>query len=159
MLNTQLWASFDQGLTAADISDIESNLLFLRDELEYALSQSAVEDISSDLDQSLHIYLQHFCLSGNERLSPWLIHDRWFYYYSDGIELNPLLKEVLATIFFDEGPDLSVQVNRFVVFINCVNMIEKEVDAVVWLSFLDYLASRLIYQIGKNRMMTLLQPQ
>lgn len=152
MLNAELWASFDQGLTASDIVDIESNIAYLQDEMLDLLAQSVVEDVSSELDMVLHIYLQHFCLSGNERLSPWLIHDAWFYYYADGKGLNYELKIILAKIFEVPDTDLLQQVKNILRCIGCVNLIEKEVDAAVWLTFLDHMVSQLIYQIGRNRL-------
>ena len=152
MLNTKLWISFDHGLSTADIEDIKSNLVFLREELVDAIAQSVVEDISSELDMVLHIYLQHFCLSGNKNLSPWLIHDSWFYYYSDGVGLNPELKKTLDRCFKQIDADLIQQVKNMLECIDCANMIKKEVDAVVWLTFLDHMTSRLIYQIGQKRL-------
>lgn len=153
MLNTELWVSFVQGLTADDVSDIEKNVAFLRVEMADALLQSTVEDVSSDLDRTLHIYLQYSCLSGNDEITPWLIHDRWFYYYSDGVGLNPELKNTLLESFNQYDADLLQHVRKILKCIDCGSLIQKEVDAVVWLTFLDYLVSNLISQLGRNRLM------
>lgn len=151
MLNTELWASFDQGLTASDITDIGNSLAYLQEEMLDLLAQSVVEDVSSELDMVLHIYLEHHCSSGDARISAWLIHDRWFYYYSDGVGMNPALKKTLAKFFDHPNVDLLEQVKNVLECIDCASMITREVDAAVWLTFLDHLVSRLISHIGRNR--------
>lgn len=152
MLNTELWLSFEKALTASDITDIENSLAYLQEEMLDLLAQSVVEDVSSELDMVLHIYLEHNCSSGDARISAWLIHDSWFYYYSDGNGLNSELKKTLAKCFGQPNADLLQQIKYILECIDCASLIEKEVDAVVWLTFLDHMASRLINHIGRNRL-------
>jgi hypothetical protein len=152
MLNEELWTSFEKSLTASDVVDIEKRLGFLHDILEDAITQYHVEDVRSELDLNLHIYLAYFETAGNTNLSPWLIHESWFNYYKDGCDLNPALEDVLKEAFLQPEVDLYLDITNFLRCLKCDRMIAKEVDAVVWLSFLDYMASRLIYRMGQNRM-------
>lgn len=155
MLNLDLWTSFEKQLNATDVEIIEDRLVFLKEILEDAVVQYHVEDISSELDLNLHVYLNYFDACPDTKLTPWLVHDSWFNYYSEGVGLNPELLKVLSSAFLQSGFDLYSQVK---IFLNCLNsehLICKEVDAVVWLSFLDYMASKLIFHIGNKRMQKL----
>ncbi|XAH25009.1 hypothetical protein AAFF27_07410 [Xylophilus sp. GW821-FHT01B05] len=151
MLDTKLWLSFEKGLSDRDIGDIEGRFLFLKEALEDAISQHHVEDIRSDLDLNLHIYLQYFTVSGNENLSPWLIHDRWLYYYEDGEGVNNELRLRLGELFCRSMDDLYERIKDLLGFLDDHRLIFGEADAVVWLSFTDYLASQLIAKIGRDR--------
>jgi hypothetical protein len=156
-MKISLWTSFEQGLTLLDVKDIQKRLRFLRDILEDAIRQYQVENVKSELDLNLHIYLSYFQLANNNDLSPWLIHDAWFHYYDDGIGLNPELAAILKAAFLYSNDDLYVGLTHFLKCLNCEEMIEKEVDAVVWLSFLDYMASQFIHLMGKERMRNVLK--
>lgn len=152
MLNLELWTSFEKDLNATDVEKIEDRLVFLKEILEDAVAQYHVEDISSELDLNLHVYLNYFDACPDTKLTSWLIHDAWFNYYSNGAGLNPELLKILSSAFLHSDLDLHSQIK---IFLNCLNsshLICKEVDAVVWLSFLDYMASKLIFYIGNKRM-------
>lgn len=155
MLNTDLWTSFEKELSATDVEKIEARLGFLRDILQDAASQYYVEDVCSELDLNLHIYLKYFELSGGTELSPWLIHDSWFGYYSDGHDLNPELDATLKEVFAQSEVDLHLEITGFLKCLDADHLIIREVDAVVWLSFLDYMASRVICHIARGRMQRL----
>jgi hypothetical protein len=155
MLNPDLWTSFEKALSKADIEKIEGRLGFLRDTLQDAATQYYVEDVCSELDLNLHIYLKYFELSGGTELTPWLIHDAWFNYYSDGHDLNPILDATLREVFVQSETDLHLEITGLLKCLNSDHMIIREVDAVVWLSFLDYMASRVIHHIGRKRMQRL----
>lgn len=155
MLKLELWMSFEKQLSASDVERIEDRLVFLKEILEDAVVQYHVEDISSELDLNLHVYLNYFDACPDTKLTPWIIHDSWFNYYSEGAGLNPELLKILSSAFLQSEFDLYYQVK---IFLNCLNsdhLICKEVDAVVWLSFLDYMASKLIFYIGNKRMQKL----
>ena len=152
MLNIQLWMSFEKELNATDIERIEDRLIFLRDILEDAVNQYHAEDVFSELDLNLHVYLNYFDACPDTKLTPWLIHDSWFNFYSDGVELNPELIKILSPGFSHSGMDFYSQLKIFLNCLNGSNFICREVDAVVWLSFLDYMASKLILYIGERRM-------
>ena len=155
MLNLELWTSFEKELNAADVERIEDRLVFLKEILEDAIAQYHVEEISSELDLNLHVYLNYFDACSDTKLTSWLIHDSWFNYYSEGVGLNPELLKILSSAFLNSEPDFYSQIK---IFLNCLNsshLVCKEVDAVVWLSFLDYMASKLIFSIGDKRMQKL----
>lgn len=155
MLNIDLWTSFEKELNVADVEKIEDRLVFLKEILEDAVIQYCVEDVSSELDLNLHVYLNYFDACHDTKLTSWLIHDSWFNYYSEGVGLNPELRKILSSAFLNSDPDFYCQIK---IFLNCLNsghLIYKEVDAVVWLSFLDYMASKLIFYIGNKRMQKL----
>jgi hypothetical protein len=156
MLNIKLWNSFEYEFSTIDMESIESRLRFLRDIIEAAIRQYQIEDIRSELDLDLHVYLSYHKLD-NGNVSPWLIHDTWFSSYGDGTGLNPELAAVLKSAFFYSNSDLYLGLTHFLNCLNCEKMIEKEVDAVVWLSFLDYMASQFIYLMGRERMRNVLQ--
>ncbi|MBV7544398.1 hypothetical protein [Acidovorax sp. sic0104] len=61
---------------------------------------------------------------------------------------EPQLQDALRV-----GSALSVKI--FLVRINSSHLIFKEVDVVIWLSFLDYVALKLICHIGNKRMQKL----
>lgn len=152
MLDIKLWTSFEKELNAADVERIEDRLIFLRDILEDALNQYHAEDIFSELDLNLHVYLNYFDACPDTKLTPWLIHDSWFNFYSDGIGINPELLRILSPGFSHSGMDFYPLLK---IFLNCLNgsdLICGEVDAVVWLSFMDYMASKFIFYIGERRM-------
>ncbi|WP_157982680.1 hypothetical protein [Simplicispira lacusdiani] len=155
MLNPDLWTSFEKELSAADVERIEDRLVFLKEILEDAVIQYHVEDVSSELDLNLHVYLNYFDACSNTKLTAWLIHDSWFHYYSDGVGLNPELLEILSLAFLSSELDLYSQLKTFLNCLNSGHLIFKEADAVVWLSFLDYMASKLIFHIGNKRMQKL----
>lgn len=152
MLNIELWTSFEKELNATDVERIENRLIFLREILEDAANQYHVEDISSELDLNLHVYLNYFDAYPDTRLTSWLIHDSWFSYYSEGVGLNSELLKILSSAFLNSEPDFYSQIKIFLDCLNSSQLIDKEVDAVVWLSFLDYMASKLIFYIGNRRM-------
>jgi len=157
MLNLNLWTSFDENLSTVDIEVLEKRLEFLRDTLEDAATQYCVEDVTSELDLNLHIYLKYFDLYPDANISAWLIHDSWFYYYSDGVGIGYELNSVLKEVFLQPATDLYLQISGFLKCLNSGHLVAREVDAVVWLSFLDYMASRLIHHIGHIRMQRLFQ--
>jgi hypothetical protein len=152
MLNLELWTSFDEDLSASDVTIIEKRLKFLRDTLENAASQYHAKDIGRELSIGLYVYLKYFEIFGDTELSPWLIHDCWFYCYDNGKELNPELKAVLGSVFVQSQEDLHLEITGFLKCLDCDKMILKEADAAVWLSFLDHMASRIMYQIGRRRL-------
>lgn len=152
MLDIALWTSFEKKLSTSDVGEIENRLIFLREILEDAIAQYGVEDVSGELDLNLHIYLKYFELSPDTRLSSWLIHDAWFNYYKDGEGLNKDLNLLLKEVFLGAEGDLFFEATKFLNCLDGENMIAKEADAVIWLSFLDYMASRMIFKIAKNRM-------
>lgn len=152
MLNLELWTSFEKELKATDVQRIEDRLFFLKDILEDAIAQYSVEDISGELDLNLHVYLDYFNSFPDTKLTPWLIHDAWFNYYSDGVDLNPELHSILKSVFLQSESNLHLQITGFLKCLDSSHLIFREVDAVVWLSFLDYMASKLIHQIGYKRM-------
>lgn len=152
MLDASLWATFEQRLSAKDVVDIERRLIFLRDVLEDAARQYEVEDVNSELDLNLHIYLAYFQAAGNERLSAWQIHDAWLNYHKDGEGLTPELASALKRAYLQPEDALRAEIAVFLDCLNCEGLIRTETDAVIWLSFLDYLASKMIYRIGVSRM-------
>ena len=152
MLDVTLWASFEQGLSAKDVVDIERRLIFLRDVLEDAARQYEVEDVNSELDLNLHIYLAYFQTAGNEQLSAWQIHDAWLNYHKNGEGLAPDLESTLREAYLQPEDNLCAEIAVFLDCLNCEDLIRAETDAVIWLSFLDYLASKMIYRIGVSRM-------
>mgnify|MGYP003460617464 FL=1 len=153
MLNLELWTSFEKELSIADVEKLEDRLSFLRDVLEDALVQYQVEDVASELDLNLHIFWNY--MPADSRLTPWWIHDSWFYYYSDGLGLNSELGALLKSTYLQSTIDLHSGIVNFLECLNSDHLIVHEVDAVVWLSFLDYMASKLICQIGNKRMRNL----
>lgn len=157
MLNLSTWMSFEKRLTAEDVADIEKRLAFLRDVLEDALTQFHVENISSELDLNMHIYLMYFELIKNKNLSPWLIHDSWLSYFMNENNLNSNLKNTLENCLLQSEENLFLDISNYLRCLECDKFIAKEIDAVVWLSFLDYMASKIIYQIGHQRMVRLFQ--
>ncbi|WP_278537578.1 hypothetical protein [Delftia acidovorans] len=152
MLNTDLWISFEKNLSSKDIEDIENRLIFLKTSVEDAIVNFSVEDVESDLDLNLHIYLQYFLLKNNDDLSPWLIHDGWLYYYLGTKEVNQALKDGINSSYRRYADDILGCLEDIIEIINAHDLILRECDAVVWLSFLDYLVTRLIAKIGENRL-------
>ncbi len=152
MLSISLWKSFEQELSEQDVIDIDNRLSFLRDVLEDAARQYDVEDVRSELDLNLSIYLDYFQTAGNEGLSAWQIHQAWFYYHEDGEGLNPELASVLKQAYQQSPTDLRAEIDVFLKCLNCDGFIRTESDAVIWLSFLDHLASKLLYRLSVIRM-------
>lgn len=152
MLNVALWTAFEQCLSEKDVADIDRRLVFLRDILEDAARQYPVEDVKGELDLNLHIYLAYFQTAGNEQLSAWQIHEAWFNYHKDGQGLTPELAIVLKRAYLQPDVDLRDEIASFLECLNCEGLIRTETDAVIWLSLLDYLASKMIYRISVGRM-------
>jgi hypothetical protein len=157
MLDRKLWTSFDKELDAAEIQYIENRILFLKEILEDAKNQYSVQDVSSDLDLDVHQYLNYSDDSSTTRVSPWLIHDAWLYYHDDGLGLNPEIRVIIVSIFNESNQDLYFQIINLLKCIGLVDLIASEADAVVVLSFMDYLATQMLYVIGQNRFKKVLQ--
>lgn len=152
MLDVALWTSFEQALSTKDVEDIDRRLSFLRDTLEDAVRLYDIEDIKSELDLNLHIYLMYFQTAGNEQLSAWQIHEAWFNYHKDSEDITPELANNLKGIYMRPEADFRDDIASFLDCLDYENLIRVETDAVFWLSFLDYLASRMIYRISVSRM-------
>jgi hypothetical protein len=151
MLNRDLWKSFIRELSSADIDWIENRIYFLKDILEEAERQYPVEDVSSDLDLDIQQYLRRPDFAEELNISPWLIHDSWLYYYDDGVGLQPEIATTIKSIFNDVNEDLYSQIVNLLTCIKLIDLVVAEVDAAIVLSFMDYLATRLIYVIAKNK--------
>ena len=152
MLTISLWTSFEQDLSERDVIDIDKRLGFLRDVLEDAARQYDVEDVRAELDLNLHIYLAYFQAAGNERLSAWQIHEAWFNYHKDAEGIDPELASVLRKAYLQPPVDLRAEIATFLKCLDCEGLIRVESDAVIWLSFLDHLASRLLHRLSADRM-------
>jgi hypothetical protein len=152
MLDIALWKSFEFNLSEKDISVIHSRLLFLQDILTEALRHYEVVDVRSDLDLNLLIYFRHFDLAKHEEISPWLIHDCWFLNHKEGEGLNSELKCIFKKYYSKKEIDLRSEIEIFLLCLKCDNLIYSEADAVIWLSFLDYLAYKMLYRIAVERM-------
>ena len=157
MLNRNLWETFENELSIAQIECIEKRIIFFKDNLEDAERQYNVEDVSRDLDLDIHGYLNYFNLAGAEGISPWLIHDAWLYYYDDGEGLLPEIRKIIVFIFNETNQDLYIQIVNLLKCIELVDLIVTEADAVVVLSFMDYLATQMLHSIGRNRIRKVLQ--
>lgn len=151
MLNKLLWTSFVKELNLSDIEQIEGRIDFLRDILEDAIAQFDAEDVSGDVDLNLHIYINYFEASGATKLTPWIIHDAWFSYYDSGVGCNSILLEELKVIFTLPEDDLRANLAGFLRCARLDALIIAEADAVIWLSFLDHMAAKIIFSIGKRR--------
>jgi len=156
MLNTQLWLSFDKILSEKDVQDIEKRLCYLREIVEGAIlgchSTVSTTDVRGDLDLGLHIYFEYFKLTENDNLSPWLIHNCWFYYYNDGKELSPELKRKWEKFYVRSADEFCECLGDVISCLDDYFLIKEEADAVTWLSLLDYLALKLLEKIGRDRL-------
>ncbi|PPD28144.1 MAG: hypothetical protein CTY21_13300 [Methylomonas sp.] len=160
MLNKSLWLSFEEELSLADIEAIESRLQFLKEILESAITQYEVEDIRGELDLDLHVYLEHLKISaktGDSKITPWLIHDGWFRYHGDAKDINPEIINLLRESYFLKTHSLKEDLEIFLKCTNLESSITTESDAVVWLTYLDYMAVKLLYKIGNMRLETLFE--
>lgn len=151
MFNRNLWKSFTRELSYEDVEWIENRIEFLKETITDAKNQFNVENVSGDLDLDLHQYLRSPDFTAELNISPWLIHDAWLYYHDDGEGLLPEIREVIVSIFNETDLDLYIQIVNLLKCIELVDLIKSEVDAVVVLSFMDYLVTQLLYIIGKNR--------
>jgi hypothetical protein len=151
MLNAEQWLSFEHGWTRAELDLIEKRLRFLQDILDDALTQFDVEDVRSELDLNLLIYLNYFQEAGNNKLTSWLLHDSWFNYYRDGRGLSPQLKASLARHTQSAGPELRSMLKAFRCALGEYGAIATEADAATWVALLDYFAVRLLHRLAEER--------
>lgn len=142
----------EQQLSEKDVADIDGRLAFLRDILEDAARQYDVEDVRSELELNLHIYLAYFEAAGNEELGAWQIHQSWFDYHKSGKGANPELLRVLKAAYQRPKTTLRAEIDVFLECLNFEDLIHGEADAVIWMSFLDYSASKLLCRLSADRM-------
>lgn len=157
MENKIKWRDFEQKFSEKDIIDIEKRLDFLRDAVHDALLNFNSEDVASDLDLNLGIYLNYFAISGNQELSAWQIHDAWFYYHADGNGLSSDIAAALKEILFKDAENVQSLLNEMRECLDLKGLVCSEADVVIWLSSLDHLAVSALQLLSLNRMKNVLR--
>jgi hypothetical protein len=157
MLNRNLWKSFDIELSDKDIDWIEKRIIFLNEIASDAKNQYSVENVTSDIDLEFQHFFQIPEISEELSISPWLIRDSWLYYHDEGLGLDGRIRNTIFSIFNEESQDLYIQIINILKCIELVDLIASETDAVVVLTFMDYLATQMLHSIGRNRIRRVLQ--
>ena len=152
MLDKKLWLSFTEGLTESDIEDMESRVRFLRDITEEALSCDDTEEAQEMLDLDIHVYLSLASSSKGSQATPWLIHNCWLGWHDDGKALSPPLRDRLRRYFLRPVDDVRACLTDILACIGEHTHIRTEGEAVMWLSMLDYLATRIVTKIEHGRL-------
>jgi len=152
-LNT--WLSFAQELSPLEIQYIESKVCFLLDVVNREINFMDVESdesLESDLDLDFGIYMDYPASSENdEKISSWMIHDGWLNYHLDGTGLNHEIKLKIKDVYENESRKIRENIINLRDFLLLFDRIKIECDAVIWLSFLDFMVTMILFKIQKNR--------
>jgi len=153
--NRDIWTLFDQDLSLMEIQYLENKARFLFDVVNREIAFMSVEtddSLESDLDLDFCIYMNYQNSSEKEaRISPWMVHYSWLCYYINDKELDIGIKLKIKEIY--ENRDQKIRLNIIDIrdFLLLFNRIKKECDAVVWLSFLDFMVTMVLYKIQEKR--------
>jgi len=153
--NRNIWTLFDQDLSLMEIQYLESKARFLFDVVNREIAFMNIEtddSLESDLDLDFCIYMDYQNSTENEaRVSPWMVHDSWLCYYIKDKELDIVIKLKIKEIYENRGREIRRNIVDIRDFLLLFNRIKKECDAVVWLSFLDFMVTMVLYKIQEKR--------
>jgi len=150
-----IWTSFEQDLSLLEIEYLESKARFLFDVVNREIAFMDIEtddSLESDLDLDFCVYMDYQNVTEGEKiLSPWMVHDVWLMHCIDDKGMNSEIKSKIIDIYKNKDMEIRRNILDMRDFLLLFDKIIKENDAVIWLSFLDFMVIMVLYKIQEKK--------
>jgi len=149
------WSSFVKDLSPQEIEYLEEKACFLFDVVNREIGMTGIEsdeNMESDLDLDFGVYMSYSeCTEKKYTVSPWIVHDSWLKYYIGDKNLDSKIKSKIKDIYERKNQETRQDIFDIRDFLLLSCRVKKECDAVVWLSFLDFMVTMVLFKIQEKR--------